>query len=117
MMRSALTCIILLGAISLRAEVKTVSFSDMAAYHVRAVAHLEPLPLGLGASVVTVAQGPVRFDDPVYSLTKKITSVEPIVEPVCSEEKTVGDDKYIYNPSCLVNDGRSAWFKAAWNEN
>ena len=67
-MRAALTCIILLSALLLRAEVKTVSFSDMAAYHVRAVAHLEPLPLGLGASVVTVAQGPVRFDDPVYSL-------------------------------------------------
>ena len=31
-----------------------------------------------------------------------------------AEEKTVGDDKYIYNPSCLVNDGRSAWFKASW---
>ena len=48
------------------------------------------------------------------SLSKSITCVEPVVEPVCAEEKTVLEDKFIYNPSCLVNDGRPAYFKASW---
>ena len=48
------------------------------------------------------------------SVSKNITCVEPVVEPVCAEEKTVYEDRFIYNPSCLVNDGRPAYFKASW---
>lgn len=48
------------------------------------------------------------------NLVKKITAVETVIEPICAEEKVIGEDKYIYNPSCLVNDGRGAWFKVSW---
>ena len=46
--------------------------------------------------------------------TENITCVAPVVEPVCAEEKTAYEERFIYNPSCLVNAGRPAYFKASW---
>jgi len=48
------------------------------------------------------------------SAARRLTVVEPCVEPVCVLGKTIGDVKATYNPSCIVRDQRDEWYRISW---